>query len=97
MSSAHGAGLMLVPVLLGLPHTPQTPDLPGFGGDAAALVQDLMAVSLHTISMLIVMGVIALAVYEKLGVGLLRRAWLNVDLLWSVAVVAAGLATLFTS
>jgi hypothetical protein len=97
MSSAHGAGLMLVPVLLGLPAVFDNQDLPGIGISSQTLLQDGAAVGLHTLSMLIVMGVIALAVYEKLGVGVLRRAWLNMDLLWSVALVAAGFATLFTA
>jgi hypothetical protein len=96
MSSAHGAGLMLLPVLLGLPLEPVAPDLPVFGLDVATLVQDGAAVLVHTLAMLVVMGMVALAVYEKLGVGVLRRAWLNVDLLWAIAVLAAGVLTLFT-
>ena len=96
MSSAHGAGLMLLPVLLGLPLEPVAPDLPVFGLDLATLVQDGAAVLVHTLAMLVVMGMVALAVYEKLGVGVLRRAWLNVDLLWAIAVLAAGVLTLFT-
>jgi hypothetical protein len=35
-------------------------------------------------------------VYERLGVGVLRRAWLNVDLLWAIALVAAGVVMLFS-
>ena len=96
MSSAHGAGLMLLPVLLGLPLEPVAPDLPVFGLDVATLVQDGAAVLVHTLAMLVIMGMMALAVYEKLGVGVLRRAWLNVDLLWAIAVLAAGVLTLFT-
>jgi len=96
MSSAHGAGLMLLPVLLGLPVTPDAPDLPVFGLDAATLVQDGTVVLVHTLAMLVVMGVVAVAVYEKLGVGVLRRLWINVDLLWSTAVVIAGVVTLFS-
>lgn len=46
--------------------------------------------------MLGVMAAVALVVYERVGVDILRRAWLNVDLLWSVAVVSAGIVTLFT-
>jgi hypothetical protein len=42
------------------------------------------------------MGVVALLVYDKLGVDVLRRAWLNVDLVWAAAVLAAGVVTLFT-
>jgi hypothetical protein len=96
MSSAHGAGLMLLPVLLGLPLTPEVPDVPVFGLDPATLVQDGVAVLVHTLAMLAVMGLVAVAVYEKLGVGMLRHAWFNVDLVWAIAVIAAGLVTLFS-
>jgi hypothetical protein len=94
MSSAHGAGLMLVPVLLGMPAGAETSDIPGIG--ASTLVQDVAAVSVHSVSMLLVMGTLALVVYERLGLDVLRKAWLNVDLVWSVAVIAAGVVTLFT-
>ena len=96
MSSAHGAGLMLVPVLLGLPPAPTTPDIPTIGLSSQTLLQDAAAVMVHTLAMLAVMGAVAVVVYEKLGLDVLRRAWLNVDLLWSAAVVGAGLVTLFT-
>jgi hypothetical protein len=96
MSSAHGAGLMLVPVLLGLPVMSEVPDLPRLSPSTTLLVEDLGAVLIHTLAMLLVMGTVAVAVYERLGVGVLRRAWLNVDLLWATALVAAGVVTLFT-
>jgi hypothetical protein len=96
MSSAHGAGLMLVPVLLGLPTPADAPDLPGVNFSLATLGQDALAVTVHSVSMLLVMGTLAVVVYERLGVNVLRKAWLNVDLLWSVAVIAAGVVTLFT-
>jgi hypothetical protein len=94
MSSAHGAGLMLVPVLLGMPAGTDAPDIPGIS--TSTLVQDVAAVTVHSVSMLLVMGAIALVVYERLGLDVLRKAWLNVDLVWSVAVIAAGVVTLFT-
>ncbi|MBV9546388.1 MAG: hypothetical protein JOY61_18620 [Chloroflexi bacterium] len=94
MSSAHGAGLMLFPVLLGLPLQPDTPDIPSLG--ITTLAQDAAAITIHSASMLLVMATIALIVYERLGLNVLRKAWLNVDLIWSVAVIAAGLVTLFT-
>jgi len=90
MSSAHGAGLMLFPVILGLPATPYPEDPLPTG------LQDLAAVLLHTAAMLATLGIVALVVYERLGVGVLRRAWVNMDAIWAVAVVAAGLVTLFT-
>jgi hypothetical protein len=87
MSSAHGAGLMLFPVVLGLPAPAHAED---------PIVQDGIAVMLHTIAMLATMAVVALVVYERLGVMILRRAWVNLDAIWAVAVMTAGLVTLFT-
>ena len=94
MSSAHGAGLMLLPILLGLPTNEHAHELPALAG--ATLLSDAMAVLAHTAAMLAAMGAIALLVYEKLGLGVLRRTWVNLDGLWAAAVTAAGLATLFT-
>jgi len=96
MSSAHGAGLMLLPVLLGLPLASGESDLPMFGRDLAAPLQDGLAVLVHTFAMLAVMSLVAIAVYEKVGVDMLRRAWFNVDLVWATVVIAAGVVTLFT-
>jgi hypothetical protein len=87
MSTAHGAGLMLFPVMLGLPTSTHVED---------SGLQDLAAVFLHTAAMLATMGAIAVLVYERLGVMVLRRAWVNMDVIWAAAVVTAGLATLFT-
>jgi hypothetical protein len=41
------------------------------------------------------MGVVAVLVYEKLGLGVLRRAWVNLDLIWAGALASAGIVTLF--
>jgi hypothetical protein len=90
MSSAHGAGLMLFPVLLGLPLAAHAEDPLPTG------LQDLLAVCLHTAAMLATMGAVALLVYDRLGVSVLRRAWVNLDAIWAVAVIVAGLATLFS-
>jgi hypothetical protein len=96
MSSAHGAGLMLFPVVLGLSAAAPATDLPVVGLDSSTLLENAAAVSVHTGAMLLAMAAVAVVVYDKLGVGILRRAWLNVDLLWAVAILAAGLITLFT-
>jgi len=90
MSSAHGAGLMLFPIILGLPAVAHPEDPLPTG------VQDVAAVLLHTGAMLAAMGVVAVVVYERLGLSVLRRAWINMDAIWAVVIVAAGLATLFT-
>jgi hypothetical protein len=90
MSSAHGAGLMLAPVLLGLPVADRYEDIRRLGWLA------LGAATVHVLAMLLVMGGVAIAVYEWLGLRLLKRAWFNLDLVWAISLVAAGLITLFT-
>ncbi len=101
MSTAHGAGLMLVPVVVWLPatghdHAAHAHDLPRLDAAMASVAQSGAAVMLHTAVMLLVMAVVALLVYEKLGVAILRRAWLNLDIVWAAAIVGAGVLTLFT-
>ena len=54
----------------------------------------LAAVGVHTLSMLLVTSAVALLVYEKLGVAFLRRAWVNVDVLWAAALFIAGVLAL---
>ncbi|TMD20636.1 MAG: hypothetical protein E6I99_13645 [Chloroflexi bacterium] len=97
MSSAHGAGLMLVPILLRLSSTGGSQDMTLIAYTASfSPWQGLLAATLHTAALLVVMALIAVVVYERFGVGFLRRAWLNVDLLWTVTLLAAGVITLFT-
>ena len=100
MATAHGAGLMLVPVLLRLSSTGQGAHAYGAHADhasmtgSATVLADLAVVGLHTLAMFAVMGAIAIMVYEKLGVMILKRTWFNLDLLWAGALVASGLITL---
>ena len=100
MSTAHGAGLMLVPLIVGFPGaaklTSGDNDIPVLHLSLPALAQDGLAVVLHTAAMLLVMGFVALLVYDKLGLNVLRRAWLNLDLIWAGAFVLAGVVTLAT-
>ena len=51
---------------------------------------NLLAVGIHTAGYLAVTGLIAWLVYAKLGLALLRKAWLNLDLIWCLALVATG-------
>ena len=106
MASAHGAGLMLVPVLLKLSGTMQEMEHRahvahehwGHGVHLflanPTVLADLTAVGLHTLAMFAVMAAVALVVYEKLGLMILKRTWFNVDLLWAGALVGAGVITL---
>ena len=105
MASAHGAGLMLIPLFLkSAPQTlaPHTGPMAfmhttcglGFANfNTPSLLTSSVAV--HTLGYLLVTGVVAILVYEKLGVGMLRRAWFNVDLFWMLALIATGVLILF--
>jgi len=100
MASAHGAGLMLVPVLVAL----RGEGMPGAQAHAEhmghvahqlptgsnSLLPALAVVGLHSAAMLAVAGVIAVVVYQKFGVEVLRRAWINLDLLWVGALAITG-------
>lgn len=94
MATAHGAGLMVVPVVLGMSmsaggdHAHHTH---AAGTDAGAA---FLATGLHAIGYLAVTAFVAVLVFEKLGVGILRRAWINLDLIWSAALIATGALTL---
>jgi hypothetical protein len=54
----------------------------------------LFATGLHAAGYLAVTAFLAVLVFEKVGVGILRRAWFNLDLIWSAALIATGLLTL---
>ncbi|MCB0182675.1 MAG: hypothetical protein KDE31_00340 [Caldilineaceae bacterium] len=57
---------------------------------------EVLAVGAHTLAMFAVMAVVAVVVYEKVGLRLLRRAWFNLDFLWTGAILLAGIITLLT-
>lgn len=96
MASAHGAGLMVVPVLLGSSTVEAAGQMAGHHHTAAAAgpLAALLATAVHTTAYLAVTGLIAWVVYSKLGLGILRKAWLNLNLVWAVALVIAGLVTI---
>ena len=58
------------------------------------LMQAIAVVVVHTGAMLVVMGTVAIAVYEWIGLQILRSAWINLDTIWAVALIAAGLLSL---
>lgn len=96
MAGAHGAGLMLIPILLRLSSTEQMHAAHGTHHAAMAgpAFAELTMVGIHTLAMFAVMAAVAVVVYEKLGVMILKRAWFNIDLLWAGALVGAGVVTL---
>jgi hypothetical protein len=98
MASAHGAGLMLVPFFLGSPAAHDH----GAHHHAAAFANfsgpSLLAaaVTVHTLGYLLMTALVAILVYEKLGVALLRGAWFNIDVIWMLALMITGLFILFS-
>ena len=99
MASAHGAGLMLVPFFLGSPAADATHQHRSHHGMAFAnfSAPSLLAasVAVHTFGYLLMTALIAILVYEKLGVAILRRAWFNIDLVWMLALMITGVFILF--
>lgn len=85
MATAHGAGLMVAPALLGVTHlhTGHAMYLPPGAGL-------FFAVALHTSVMLTVMGLIAWIFYRKVSLAVLRSNWINFDLIWAVALLVVG-------
>jgi hypothetical protein len=102
MASAHGAGLMLFPILMELPSAKGMPPMlhheMHMGAMAArghlGVVQAIAVVLVHTGAMLIVMGTVAIAVYQWIGLQILRSAWINLDTIWAIALIAAGFLSL---
>jgi len=95
MATAHGAGLMVVPVFVGMSVSSSGGHLHHMASAAGTTAGTaLLATGVHAMSYLAVTAFVALLVFEKLGVGFLRRAWFNVDLLWAGALVVTGAVTL---
>lgn len=104
MATAHGAGLMVLPLLVGGSGVGSAPGRPS--GHAMHLAQAAMApvsgpvatglwaTALHSAGYLLVTGLIAVIVYRKLGLRMLRTMWINLDLIWGGALVVTGAAAL---
>jgi hypothetical protein len=103
MATAHGAGLMVLPLLIGrsgasvraasgphVMHLAQASMIPVSGPMASGL----LATTMHTAGYLLVTGVIAMVVYRKVGLRMLRTMWINLDLIWGGALVLTGAVAL---
>ncbi len=101
MASAHGAGLMLVPFFLPSPAAGESHHHDGHQMHAWAFANFsapsllIASVVVHTLGYLLTTALIAIVVYEKLGVAILRRAWFNIDLVWMLALMITGVFILF--
>lgn len=85
MALAHGAGLMVAPLLIGVASTQ--------AAHAEHLVLEgnlALAIGVHTVAMLALMAATAWVVYRKFGLMILRRGWVNFDLIWAIALLVVG-------
>ena len=98
MATAHGAGLMLVPVVLRLPpgalshidHGAYVEHMAMASAAGGMTAAEVAAVGVHTLAMFAVMAAVAIVVFEQVGLAILRRAWLNLDRVWAGALIGAG-------
>ena len=99
MATAHGAGLMLLPFVLGDAGAAMAghahAHMAAVEAHALAVSADAgIVLAAHTVAMVCAMSAAALIAYRAAGVGFLRRFWLDTDLLWSAALAAGGVAVL---
>jgi len=89
MASSHGAGLMLLPALLGAgADTPH--------GDHGVMTAGVGVLVVHSVGMLLAMTTAALLAFRLAGVGALRRVWIDTNAVWSIALAASGIVILLT-
>src|ERR1051325_8877525 len=99
VASVHGAGLMVLPFVLGSGGGSTSMLHHHHGASvavASAVTLDPLGITaplIHTVGYLVATGTIAVLVYEKLGLRILRRAWINVHVLWAASLIAAGVLT----
>jgi hypothetical protein len=91
MANAHGAGLMLIPAVIPLCLAASPAHALTLGSSVPI---GLAALALHTAAMLTTIGIVSMVVYKWIGLGFLRRGWINLDLLWTAALVICGVILL---
>lgn len=97
VASVHGAGLMVLPFVLRA--RPAPPALLHHHHEASVAIAGALdplgmtAPLIHTLGYLVVTAALAVLVYEKVGLGILRRAWINVNVLWAASLIGAGVLT----
>src|SRR5688500_4163968 len=109
MASVHGAGLMVLPFVLGAAASQPAVALHQHhaiglvGGQTRSLLAagvgavdpiGMTAPLIHTLGYLAVTGTLAVVVYEKVGLRILRRAWINLNVLWAAALIAAAVMSI---
>ena len=95
MASAHGSGFMVLPFVLGVPAVASSEHAEHMvARDTGVPWTNAMAVGIHTLVYLLVTALVASVVYQRLGLRLLRTAWINLDWLWAGALVITGVVLL---
>ena len=94
MASAHGAGLMLLPFVTA--GDSRMADMPMHTAAVSATLTGWLMIGVHTLGYFFAMTLVAFLVYTYFGVSFLRSAWLNVDLVWAVALFITGIIALLT-
>ena len=98
MATAHGAGLMVLPLFLSMGPSVAAAEHAHHGHYAAAagpgVAATLAATLVHSLGYLGITALAAALVFEKFGLGLLRKAWFNLDTLWAAALIVTGVVTL---
>src|SRR4051812_11163229 len=103
MASAHGAGLMVLPFILGATTSVAPSEShhhmmslgvdhprPLAAGFAESSALALTAPLVHTLGYVLMTVTLAVVVYEKVGLRILRRAWINLNVIWSGALIVAA-------
>jgi hypothetical protein len=94
MASAHGAGLMVLPIVLHAASAPGEHQHHMAMANGVGPWPGITATLIHTLGYLSVTAVVALLVYQKFGLALLQKAWFNLDLVWAAALIVTGCVAL---
>lgn len=101
MASVHGAGLMVLPFVLGAAGSQSSAALHhhhamGVAAAETGIVNPIgvTAALIHTLGYLAVTAALAAVVYEKVGLRILRRAWINLNVLWAAALIGAAVLSI---
>jgi hypothetical protein len=93
MATCHGAGLMVLPVFLGMAAPAQAASCHAADAASADAATALTATLVHGAGYLVVTAAVAWVVFKRFGVGILRKAWFNLDLIWAAALISTGILT----
>jgi hypothetical protein len=93
MATCHGAGLMVLPVFLGMAAPVEGAGCHAIHSVSADATMAIAATLVHGAGYLIVTAAAAWVVFTKIGVGIIRKAWFNLDLIWAAALILTGVLT----